>query len=163
MEGPYWSTIQPWALMKGALKNLSTYVVGIWGRSSRRGHRKITKRSLLEPATGNFNSLLSQKDSLFFLSPDASPKEVKHRESCSMPGGAACARGPKPQNFPVKFPVSREMGYGERIARDCLHHQSSRQFRIEDRAHSGVSGYIQTFESIGASIAGPRPPSSPRG
>jgi len=97
--------------------------VGIWGVLRDEAIEKINNHSLLETVTGNFNSLMSQKDCLFFLSPDGSPKEVKHRESCSMPGGAERTRGPKPQNFSVKFPVSREMGYGERIARDCQHHQ----------------------------------------
>ena len=105
------------------LKNWSTDVVGIWGVLRDEATERINNYSLLETVTGNFNSLMSQKDCLFFLSPDGSPKEAKDRESCSMPGGAARARGPKPQNFPVKFPVSREMGYGERIARDCQHHQ----------------------------------------
>ena len=40
MEGRCRSIIQPWALMKAPLKDCSTDVVGILGRSSRRGHRE---------------------------------------------------------------------------------------------------------------------------
>ncbi len=95
--------------MKATSKNCSTYEVGIWGRFSRQGHRQINNLSLLEPVTGNFNSLLSRKISLFFLSPDGPPRRPKHSEVCSMPRGAAREQEPKTQDFPVKFPVSREM------------------------------------------------------
>jgi hypothetical protein len=55
---------------EATLKNCSTYVVGIWRRFSRQGRRKINKLSLLEPVTGNFNSLMSRENSLFFLNLD---------------------------------------------------------------------------------------------
>jgi hypothetical protein len=42
------------------LKTALLNVVGIWGRFSRQGRRKINKLSLLEPVTGNFNSLMPQ-------------------------------------------------------------------------------------------------------
>jgi hypothetical protein len=79
------------------------------GRFSRQGHQKINKPSLLELVTGNFNSLISRENSLFFLSPDDSPWRAKDSELCSMPSSAMCEREPKPQDFPVKFPVSREL------------------------------------------------------
>jgi len=40
--------------------------VGIWGVLRDEVTEKINKHSLLETVTGNFNSLMSQKDSLFF-------------------------------------------------------------------------------------------------
>jgi len=84
-------------------------VVGIWGRFSRQGRRKINKLSLLEPVTGNFNSLMPRENSLFFLSPDGPSWRGKYCELCSMPCGAMPEQEPKPQDFPVIFPVSREM------------------------------------------------------
>jgi hypothetical protein len=95
--------------VKAALKNCSIYLVGIWGRFSRQGRRKINKLSLREPVTGNFNSLISRENSLFFLSPNGQPWRAKHSELCSTPCGAMPEQEPKPQDFPVKFPVSREM------------------------------------------------------
>jgi hypothetical protein len=66
--------------------------------------------SLFETVTGNFDSLLSRKNSLFFLSLDGSQLLAKCSELCSMQCGAVRERGPESQDFPVKFPVSREFG-----------------------------------------------------
>jgi len=89
MEGPCWRTIQPWGLMKGALQNCSTDVVGIWGALRDEAKEKINKRSLLETVTGNFNSLMSQKDSLFYLSRTAPQKRL------STVNRAACQAAPR--------------------------------------------------------------------
>jgi hypothetical protein len=43
------------------------------------------------------------------LSLDGSLLRAKRSELCSMPCGAVRERGPKSQDFLVKFPVSREM------------------------------------------------------
>ena len=71
---------------------------------------KIYKCSLLKTVTGNFSSLLSRKNSLFFLSLDGSLLLAKRSELCSMACGAVRERRPKIKDFPVKFPVSREFG-----------------------------------------------------
>jgi len=70
---------------------------------------KKNKFSLLEPVTGNFNSLMSRKTSLFFVSLDGPQGRAKRRELCRMPYGAMREREPKTSKSPVKFPVSREM------------------------------------------------------
>jgi hypothetical protein len=41
------------------LKIALLYIVGIWGAFSRQGYQKNSKLSLLEPVSGNFNSLMS--------------------------------------------------------------------------------------------------------
>jgi len=74
--------------------------VGIWGVFRDKVTEKINELSLLELVIGNFNSLMSQKKSLFLLSPDGSPKEVKHRESCSMP---AAPRVRETQNLGISL------------------------------------------------------------
>jgi hypothetical protein len=99
-QGPYWSPIQPWAFVKAALKKLLYLCSGNSRHFSRQGHRKINKLSLLEPVTGNFNSLMSQENSLFFLSPDGRPRLAKHSELCSMPSGAMRGQEPKTSRFP---------------------------------------------------------------
>jgi hypothetical protein len=80
------------------------------------------KLSVLKALTGNFNSLLSQKNSLFFFERRWSPRRAKPSELCSMSSSAVRKCEPKTSRFPVKFPVSREFGRGERFARDCQHH-----------------------------------------
>jgi len=70
---------------------------------------RINKHSLLETVTGNFNSLMSRENSLFFLGPDDPPTLAKCSELCRMPCSVMREREPKPQKFPVKFPVSREL------------------------------------------------------
>jgi hypothetical protein len=60
--------------------------------------RKNDKISPLEPVTGNFNFLLSQEFSLFFLSLDDPLRRAKRRELCSMPCGALREQEPKTQN-----------------------------------------------------------------
>jgi len=59
------------------------------GRFSRQGHKINSQTSLLEPLTGNLNSLMSRKDSLFFLGVGGSSMLAKHRELCSMQAGDA--------------------------------------------------------------------------
>lgn len=78
-------------------------------RFSRHRHRKINNLSLLEPVTGNLNSVISQKNSLFFLCIDGGPWLAKYRELCSMPCSAMREREHKTQNFAVKFPVGKEL------------------------------------------------------
>jgi hypothetical protein len=63
--------------------------VGIRGVFSDKAIEKNYNFSLFEAVTGNFNSLLSRKNSLFFLSPDSSQLLAKRTELCSMPCGAA--------------------------------------------------------------------------
>jgi hypothetical protein len=65
-------------------KNGSTYVMGIWGVF----RDKVTNFRCSEPLTGNFNSLMFRKNSLFFLSLDALLRQAKRRELCSMSCGA---------------------------------------------------------------------------
>jgi len=48
--------------------------VGIWGVLRDEAIEKINNHSLLETVTGNFNSLMSQKDCLFFFEPGRLPK-----------------------------------------------------------------------------------------
>jgi hypothetical protein len=91
------------------LRKLNYYVVEIRGVSSDEVMERIYKLSLLETVTGNFNSLLSQNKSLFFLSFDGSLLRAKRGELCSMPCGVVREGGPKSQGFPVKIPVSREV------------------------------------------------------
>jgi len=64
-------------------------MVGIRGVFSDKGPVRIYKSSLLKTVTGNFNSLLSRKNSLFLLSLDASLLLAKRSELCGMPCGTA--------------------------------------------------------------------------
>jgi hypothetical protein len=50
-----------------------------------------------------------RENSLFFLSADGPTWLAKRSELCGMRCGAMPEQEPKPQYFPVKFPVSREM------------------------------------------------------
>jgi hypothetical protein len=109
--------------MKVALLKRLYLCSGKLGRFSRQDHRKIDNLSLLEPVSGNFNSLMSQKHSLFLLSLDGPLRRAKRSELYSMPWGAMLERAPKNRKFPVKLPVSREFGSGERFARDSIHRQ----------------------------------------
>jgi hypothetical protein len=70
----------------------------------------INKLSPHKAVSGNFNSLMSQEDSLFFLSFDGSLLRAKRGELCGMPCGAVGESEQKLPNFPVIFPVSRELG-----------------------------------------------------
>lgn len=63
---------------------------------------------LLEPASGNSDSLIRRENSLFRFSPNALPQRAKHRELCSMRAASRVRESGKPHDFPVKFPVSRE-------------------------------------------------------
>jgi hypothetical protein len=74
---------------EGRPKNCSIYVVGFWGRFSRQGQRKINERSLLELVIGNFNSLMSQKKSLFLLASMVPQKRL------SIVNRAACPAAPR--------------------------------------------------------------------
>ena len=70
-ECPCWPPMQPPAFVKVALKKLLYLnVVGISGVFRDKVTKKINKLSLLELVIGNFNSLLSQENSLFFMSLD---------------------------------------------------------------------------------------------
>ncbi len=57
--------VDSWPFVKAALKKCSTYVVGIGGGFRDKTKKELTKISLLGRVTGNFNSLLSRKNSLF--------------------------------------------------------------------------------------------------
>jgi hypothetical protein len=96
------------AFHKSRSEKLSIYIVGIRDVFRDKETSEFAKFSLLESATGNLNSLLSRKNSLFFLSPYGRPRRAKHSKLCSMPCGAARERGSKSQDFPVKFPASGE-------------------------------------------------------
>ena len=58
--------------------------MGIWGVLRDEAIEKINNHSLLETVTGNFNSLMSQKDSLFYLSRTAPQKRLStvNRAAC---------------------------------------------------------------------------------
>lgn len=61
-----------------------------------------------------------------------------------MPSGVARESEPKPQDFPDKFPVSRENAAGEGFSRDCHHHQFPLKKLVEsevlrDRASLRIS------------------------
>ena len=71
---------RPYELLYSCSGNLAGF--------SRQGRGIINKISLLGTVTGNFNSLLSRKNSLFFLSLDGPTQRAKHSELCSMPCGA---------------------------------------------------------------------------
>jgi len=57
-----------WLSLRPSFKNCSIYVVGIQGDFSDKVMEKFTNFRCFETVTGNFNSLLSRKKSLFFLS-----------------------------------------------------------------------------------------------
>jgi hypothetical protein len=70
---------------------------------------KINKLSLLELVTGNLNSLLPRKDSLFFFGSVIGQGGL-NTVNCAGCHAAPCVNESlKPQDFPVKFPDSREM------------------------------------------------------
>jgi hypothetical protein len=108
-QGPCCHQSQPWAFDKAAFKNCSIYVVGFWGVFRDKVTEKINELSLLELVTGNFNSLLSRKNSLFFFSPDGRHGGLSTVNYAVCQEAPCMKESPKPEDFPVKFPVSREM------------------------------------------------------
>jgi hypothetical protein len=101
--------------------------------------------SLHRSVTGNFNSLFSRKNSLFFLKFHGRPQRAKHSGLCSMVCVAVCKRGPKSQDFPVKFPVSRELGPRERFARDSAHRHIVFRIRNLQRTRELIAYFPPNF------------------
>jgi hypothetical protein len=101
--------IQPHAFARSYRLKSVYYVVGFGGVFHDKRSEDLIKKSLLEPLTGNFNSLMSSENSLLFSKPAGPEDRVKRRELCSMLRAPTREEGPISRDFPVKFPVSREM------------------------------------------------------
>jgi hypothetical protein len=87
-QGPCWSPIEACSFVKAVLEKTALLCSGNSRRFPRQGPRIINKLSLHEPVTGNLNSLLSRKNSLFFLGLDDLLLLPKRCKLCSMPCGA---------------------------------------------------------------------------